>query len=78
MPCSLCFAHRAKITLFYSAAVAAASGPSGSGKSTLLNALALRLGPRVKLSGQATLNGRPYSSAVLKQVAGYVMQGAVF
>ena len=52
----------------------AVMGPSGSGKSTLLNALALRLDPRVRVSGERMVNGRPYNSTLLKQISGYVQQ----
>lgn len=37
-------------------------GPSGSGKSTLLNALALRLDPKVAITGEQRLNGKPYTT----------------
>jgi ATP-binding cassette subfamily G (WHITE) protein 2 len=49
-------------------------GPSGSGKTTLMNTLARRLQHISVESGQTTINGAEYNSALLKRLSGYVIQ----
>ncbi len=45
-----------------------------AGKTTLLNTLACRLDRNQVTHAQVKLNGKDYSSAQLKRMAGYVMQ----
>eukprot|EP01038_Epipyxis_sp_PR26KG_P005179 gene5179-7206_t len=50
-------------------------GASGSGKTTLLSVLSLRMDTnRMNRSGQVTMNGKKYTSNLLKSMSGYVMQ----
>ncbi len=50
-------------------------GSSGSGKTTLLSTLSLRLDKvYMNIEGDMRLNGKEYSSSLLKQVSAYVMQ----
>jgi ABC-type multidrug transport system ATPase subunit len=50
-------------------------GPSGGGKTTLLSTLSLRIDPnKMNVTGELTLNGRPYYKNNLKAMSAYVMQ----
>lgn len=49
----------------------AVMGPSGSGKSTLIDALAHRI---YAVKGTMTLNGKPCSERLLRNISAYVMQ----
>ena len=54
-------------------------GSSGGGKTTLLSTLSLRLDTRqIDISGDYTLNGRPYEKNTLKAMSAYVMQVLLF
>eukprot|EP01097_Dermamoeba_algensis_P005210 TRINITY_DN330_c0_g1_i1.p1 TRINITY_DN330_c0_g1~~TRINITY_DN330_c0_g1_i1.p1 ORF type:complete len:637 (+),score=136.07 TRINITY_DN330_c0_g1_i1:247-1911(+) len=55
-------------------------GGSGAGKTTLLNVLAKRtdLSRGSSTTGEVLLNGREYDRALLKKMAGYVMQDDLF
>ena len=50
-------------------------GSSGGGKTTLLSTLSLRIDPsKMNVTGDITLNGRPYDKNDLKTMSAYVMQ----
>lgn len=53
-------------------------GPSGSGKTALLNTLACQIeGKTAAIRGDLRLNGRKYTHADLKKLAGYVTRDDV-
>lgn len=53
-------------------------GSSGSGKTTLLSTLSLRLDKiYMSIEGEMRLNGKEYSTSLLKQISAYVMQDDV-